>query len=69
MSVYIKGMEMPKGLGKTITIYPNGMVRVWVNNKGSGELLGQIAIPVPDHGGLIDADAAVEGEDDNAIHD
>jgi hypothetical protein len=50
-------MEMPKGLGKTITIYPNGTVRVWVNNKGSGELLEQRAVPVPKHGRPIDADA------------
>ena len=57
MSILIKGVEMPKGLGKTITIYPNGKVRVWVNNKGSGELLEQGAVPVPDHGRLIDADA------------
>lgn len=55
--ILIKGMEMPKGLGKTITIYPNGTVRVWVNNKGSGELLEQRAVPVPPHGRVIDADA------------
>lgn len=58
--IYIPGMEMPKGLGKTITIYPNGMVRVWVNNKGSGELLEQRAVPVPDHGDLIDRDETVK---------
>lgn len=62
MGVYIKGMEMPKGLGKTITIYPNGTVRVWVNNKGRGELLEQRAVPVPLHGRLIDTDAvSLEG--------
>ena len=60
--IYIPGMEMPKGLGKTITIYPNGIVRVWVNNKGSGELLEQRAVPVPDHGRLIDGDALLESE-------
>lgn len=52
--IYISGIEMPKGLGKTITIYPNGTVRVWVNNKGSGELLEQRAVPVPPHGRLKD---------------
>ena len=65
-AVYIPGMEMPKGLGKTITIYPNGTVRVWVNNKGSGELLKQRAVPVPPHGRLIDADELpwIEGRDE-----
>lgn len=58
--ILIRGMEMPKALGKTITIYPNGMVRVWVNNKGSGELLEQRAIPVPGHGRLVDADALIK---------
>lgn len=58
--ILIKGMEMPKGLGKTITIYPNGTVRVWVNNKGSGELLEQRAVPVPPHGDLVDRDEIIE---------
>lgn len=63
--IYIHGMEMPKGLGKTITIYPDGMVRVWVNNKGSGERLQQRAVPVPQHGRLIDADRLAEEQEEN----
>ena len=56
MSVYIKGMEMPKkGTCKTITIFDDGAV---VKGNGS-EKLG-IAIHVPEHGRLGDLDAAVE---------
>ena len=54
MSVYIKGMEMPS-CGLTVTIYPDGRV-VQFLGYGEKKQLGT-AIPVPDHGRLIDADA------------
>jgi len=52
MGIYIKGMEMPKGTeGTTIfAIRPDGMVEDVM-----GCYIGK-AIPVPDHGRLIDAD-------------
>lgn len=51
MSILIKGMEMPKDEYVGIFVYPDGRV--------SMSLVGQEykAIPVPDHGRLIDADA------------
>ena len=56
--IYIPGMEMPVGK-KTITIFSDGRVyehhgeRLW----GHGEdCIPWQAIPVPDHGRLIDAD-------------
>lgn len=53
MGVYLPNMEMPTtGMCKTITIFDDGAV---VEGNGS-EKLG-IAIPIPSHGRLIDADA------------
>ena len=57
MSVYIKGMEMPS-CGLTVTIYPDGRV-VQFLGYGEKKQLGT-AIPVPDHGRLVDADALYE---------
>lgn len=56
MSVYIPGMEMPKDECVGIFVYPDGRVHVW----RSMSLVGQEykAIPVPEHGRLIDADTA-----------
>ena len=54
MSVYIKDMEMPS-CGLTVTIYPDGRV-VQFLGYGEKKQLGT-AIPVPDHGRLIDAEA------------
>ena len=53
--IYIPGMEMPKDEYVGIFVYPDGRVHVW----RSMSLVGQEykAIPVPDHGRLIDADA------------
>ena len=52
-SLYLPDMEMPKeGMCKTITIFDDGAV---VEGNGS-EKLG-IAVPVPDHGRLMDKDA------------
>ena len=56
MSIYISGVEMPPvGKCKTITIFDNGSVV----KAHSSETLGK-AIPVPEHGRTIDADAAKE---------
>lgn len=62
MSVYIKGMEMPTEGFITVTITSDG--RVVGNSQkinGKFEYLDNkdiaSAIPVPDHGRLIDADA------------
>lgn len=50
MGVYIKGMEMPKdGCHHTICIYADGTVST------GGR--AYMAVPVPPHGRLIDADA------------
>ena len=54
MSVYIRGMEMPTDAPVIIKICPDGSVsRVH-------EGVVATAIPVPDHGRLIDADALTE---------
>ena len=64
--IYIKGMEMPKCHFKTSEsynvhgfwiVYPDGTskLRIFVGN----DLWECGAIPVPDHGRLIDADALV----------
>ena len=59
--IYIKGMEMPKAGGwKTIRIFYEGTCAV-PNWQGDCTLMkGCEAIPVPDHGQLIDADAPIE---------
>lgn len=61
MSVYIKGMAMPKeGSWKTIRIYPDGTCAV-PNWQGDCTLIkGTKAAPIPPHGRLIDADALVD---------
>ena len=55
MSVYIKGMEMPtnaEGCEVIIRIQPNGEVLDL-----HGFHIGATAIPVPDHGDLIERDS------------
>lgn len=54
MGVYIKGMKMPKNLGVSVTIYPDGRVIEYLNYDAKRQL--GTAFPVPDHGRLIDAD-------------
>ena len=52
MSIYIPNMEMPsEGWHKVLMVFSNGDVTDY-----DGNLVGK-AIPVPDHGRLIDADA------------
>lgn len=55
MSVLIRGMEMPKNIGVSVTIYPDGRVIRYLGY-GAKEQLGT-AVSVPAHGRLIDADA------------
>lgn len=54
MSTYIKAVEMPKEHPLYITLRPDGSVHVW---DSYGESYVTQAIPVPNHGGLIDADS------------
>jgi hypothetical protein len=58
--ILIKGMEMPKeGSWKTVRIYPDGTCAV-PNWQGDCTFIkGAKAVPVPEHGRLIDADALV----------
>lgn len=54
MSVYIKGMEMPKKKnGAVLIIYPDGTAAFEDGVKYN-------VVPVPDHGKLIDATAKVQ---------
>lgn len=53
MSILIKGMEMPETHPLTVTIYPDG--RMLSETVGAKDKHG-IAVPVPPHGRLIDAD-------------
>lgn len=55
MSILIRGMEMPKSLGITVTIFPDGRV-IEHNGYGNYRVCGK-AVPVPPHGRLVDADA------------
>lgn len=58
MGVYIKGMEMPKdGELLCINIHPDG--KVCINLDLECEKVGE-AVPVPEHGRLIDADALLD---------
>ena len=54
MSIYIKGIEMPKTYPLTVTIYPDG--RVLSETVGAKDIHGH-AVPVSSHGNLKDADA------------
>lgn len=55
--VYIKGLKMPTDFsGTRLIIYPNGQV-LFPHRTYFDELHGVEAIPVPDHGRLVDADA------------
>ena len=61
MGVYIKGMEMPKNIGVSVTIYPDGRVIRYLGY-GAKEQLGT-AVSVPPHGRLKDADALTFEDD------
>ena len=57
MSVYIKGINFPTdGQVLRVSVLPNGEA---ICSYGSDNAAVKEAIPVPDHGRLIDADAAL----------
>lgn len=62
--IYIKGMEMPKaGNWKTIRIYYDGTCAE-PNWQGDCKVMkGCEAVPVPDHGDLIDRDELINRVD------
>ena len=67
MSVYIRGMEMPKVAGRidaVIQIYKDGSAIIAISPADDeiGYWKEYPLIPVPDHGRLIDADALLRGE-------
>lgn len=58
MSILIKNMEMPKdGTFSIVHIYSDGHVSMPVWGKGMQIVSGIIAVPVPPHGRLVDADS------------
>ena len=65
MSIYIKGMKMPKPkLTDMITIYnayvlvsPNGHATIVVDNENGLDSTEYLLVSVPEHGDLIDRDA------------
>lgn len=59
MSVYIKGMEMPKDCDALLHIRPDGRAVLYPFN-GTDEPHEFTAVPVPPHGRLIDADALLK---------
>ena len=60
MGVYIKGVEMPKDGEHPywVTIHSDGIVE-YNENKGQGWQTSE-AVPVSDHGRLVDADVLVK---------
>ena len=65
MSVLIKGMEMPKNHNHvTITIWSDGTASYGLYNRGESlvDFRNVEAVPVPEHGDLIDRDALMKGE-------
>ena len=61
--IYIHGMEMPQG-DEVITVFPDGTAHR--RHLGLNLHLSESkAIPVPEHGRLIDADALCEGRVNN----
>ncbi len=59
MGVYLPNMEMPKP-GEVIRIYNNGEARRCPVAEQKAFEVG-IAVPVPPHGRLVDADALLQG--------
>ena len=55
--IYIYGMEMPK-IGESVTIYPDGRV-VRYDTYSGGTIRGK-AIPVPEHGDLIEREPILD---------
>lgn len=59
MSVLIKGMEMPKVRDTLVLVKTDGTAIVYED-----EAYVTTAVPVPDHGDLIDRDALLDAWDD-----
>ena len=62
MSVLIKGMEMPTDHPMWIVVHPDGTVEaneVSASRPVGWQTIRNAAVPVPDHGRLIDADAYI----------
>lgn len=58
--IYIPNMEMP-GIGEGIFIYHKDSFAVLANVDGDGHVLKTVsAVPVPDHGPLVDALKVIE---------
>jgi hypothetical protein len=53
MGVYIPGMEMPTDRSRWVVIYPDGRVD-YSDKTDEWETLDERAVPVPEHGRLID---------------
>ena len=55
MSVYIKGIEMPKGYSVVVKIFPDGRVGMvpYIQYFKADLIEGAQAVPVPPHGRLI----------------
>ncbi len=61
MSVLIKGLEMPEdGALLCLKIYPNGVVRICFSPPQPPDSKIATAIPISDHGDLIDRDALID---------
>ena len=62
MSVYIKGMEMPKDYSVIVKIFPDGRVGTipYVQWFKVDLIPGTQAVPVPPHGRLIEAEPIVK---------
>lgn len=67
MSVYIKGMEMP-GTGRYLIVYPDGrVVDTDIDGESQCIIPGSKAIPVPEHGDLIEYDFCLKNYE--LLHD
>ena len=64
MDILIKNMEMPKDDALSVIIYPDGVVEVQIGWNGDipvySNAFKATAIPVPEHGRLVDLDAFLE---------
>lgn len=62
MSILIKGMEMPTDCAMLLKIFPDGRVGVPVHLNWMGTMVvnDAEAVPVPDHGPLVDALKVIE---------
>lgn len=59
MDILIKNMEMPKDGRLPLVIEPDGSVRIYIEGATDFVPCSSTAIPVPEHGDLIDRDSLV----------